>query len=69
MQTLRKADDLPNALDREENVLKAELARVELNGTSTTMTDFGDKVWNYGCGLILDQLQLNPIPAELLFTV
>jgi hypothetical protein len=38
MQTLRKAEDLPNALDQhkrlrddEEKALKEELARVELN--------------------------------------
>lgn len=66
MQTLRKADDLPNALDREENVLKAELARVELNGTSTTMTDFGDKPNSYSPydDLMEDSSQLSEEPMN-----
>lgn len=49
MQTLRKSEDLPNALEntnrREERALKAELARMELNvPNGKVANEFGGKV-------------------------
>ena len=43
MQTLRKVEDLPNLLDKEESALKAELASIRLN-VNGTGADFEEKV-------------------------